>query len=53
MRRMNFDMDALRSFRRVEIDFPNRQVRFLLKPPADGARTGSRIRGRSDARTLY
>jgi predicted aspartyl protease len=23
-------MDALRSFRRVEIDFPNRQVRFLM-----------------------
>ena len=24
-------MDALRSFRRVEIDFPNRQVRFLMQ----------------------
>jgi hypothetical protein len=23
-------MDALRSFRRVDIDFPNRQVRFLM-----------------------
>jgi hypothetical protein len=23
-------MDAMRSFRRVEIDFPNRQVRFFL-----------------------
>ncbi|MBO9714214.1 aspartyl protease family protein [Sphingomonas sp.] len=26
-------MDALRSFRRVEIDFPNRQVRFLMPRP--------------------
>jgi predicted aspartyl protease len=26
-------MDALRSFRRVEIDFPNRQVRFRIPPP--------------------
>lgn len=26
-------MDALRSFRRVEIDFPNRQVRFLMPKP--------------------
>lgn len=29
-------MDALRSFRRVDIDFPNRQVRFLL--PKDAQR---------------
>lgn len=27
-------MDAMRSFRRVEIDFPNRQVRFFLPRPA-------------------
>ena len=26
-------MDALRSFRRVEIDFPNQQVRFRVPPP--------------------
>ena len=26
-------MDALRSFRRVEIDFPNRQIRFRVPPP--------------------
>lgn len=26
-------MDGLRSFRRVEIDFPNRQVRFLMPRP--------------------
>jgi hypothetical protein len=30
-------MDAMRSFRRVEIDFPNRQVRFLM-PRQEGAR---------------
>ncbi|MEP9358614.1 retroviral-like aspartic protease family protein [Sphingomonas sp. KR3-1] len=44
-------MDALRSFRRVDIDFPNRQVRFLMplgsrsrQPP-----TGTRIRGSETA----
>ncbi|MCD2324562.1 aspartyl protease family protein [Sphingomonas sp. IC-56] len=31
-------MDALRSFRRVDIDFPNRQVRFLM--PKDAASRG-------------
>jgi predicted aspartyl protease len=31
-------MDALRSFRRVDIDFPNRQVRFLM--PKDAALRG-------------
>jgi len=40
-------MDALRSFRRVEIDFPNRQVRFLM--PAEKRpkpiSTGSMIPG--------
>jgi hypothetical protein len=30
-------MDALRLFRRVKIDFPNREVRFLL--PRDSIRT--------------
>lgn len=29
-------MDALRAFRRVEIDFPNRQVRFLMPRPGRG-----------------
>lgn len=33
-------MDALRGFRRVEIDFPDRKVRFLL--PREG-RTGTRL----------
>jgi predicted aspartyl protease len=33
-------MDALQSFRRVEIDFPNRQVRFLL-PKGQRISTGS------------
>jgi predicted aspartyl protease len=38
-------MDALRSFRRVDIDFPNRQVRFLLPKGsvAPHYSTGSRI----------
>jgi predicted aspartyl protease len=38
-------MDALRSFRRVDIDFPNRQVRFLMPHERKEARTGSRIPG--------
>ncbi|MBO9622199.1 MAG: aspartyl protease family protein [Sphingomonas sp.] len=40
-------MDALRSFRRVEIDFPNRQVRFQMPKSAlrDLNRTGSLIPG--------
>ncbi|UYY56851.1 retropepsin-like aspartic protease [Sphingomonas sp. S2-65] len=33
-------MDALRSFRRVDIDFANRQVRFVM--PKDTARPGAR-----------
>ncbi|MET0307555.1 MAG: retroviral-like aspartic protease family protein [Sphingomonas sp.] len=28
-------MDAMRAFRRVDIDFPNRQVRFLMPRPAN------------------
>lgn len=39
---------ALKSFRRVEVDFPNRQIRFRV-PPADPVRqrlnTGSMLRG--------
>lgn len=46
-------MDALRSFRRVEIDFPNRQVRFLLTRDPDAQRTGTRIRGQNDTRRLF
>jgi predicted aspartyl protease len=40
-------MDALRSFRRVEIDFPNRQVRFLMPKAArpKWAGTGSMLPG--------
>jgi len=41
-------MDALRSFRRVDIDFPNRQVRFLMPPDARAPSqrfTGSLIPG--------
>jgi len=40
-------MDALRAFRRVDIDFPNRQVRFLMPEGAVSQRryTGSRIPG--------
>lgn len=34
-------MDALRSFRRVDIDFPNRQVRFLLPKDAQLSRSGT------------
>jgi hypothetical protein len=45
-------MDALRSFRRVDIDFPNRQVRFLM-PKGTMKRsefsTGSRIPGGNSA----
>lgn len=45
-------MDALRSFRRVDIDFPNRQVRFLM--PKDTAvrlpfATGSLFSGNGSA----
>lgn len=42
-------MDALRSFRRVEIDFPNRQVRFLMPRAAlrDLKATGSLLPGGS------
>jgi predicted aspartyl protease len=42
-------MDALRSFRRVEIDFPNRQVRFLMPKAArpKWAGTGSMLPGGS------
>lgn len=51
-------MDALRSFRRVDIDFPNRQVRFLM-PPETRPRalsTGSLIpgvQGSSSSHTYY
>lgn len=40
-------MDALRSFRRVDIDFPNRQVRFLMPKEARAKETttGSLIPG--------
>lgn len=40
-------MDALRSFRRVEIDFPNRQIRFRVPalPPTVAQNTGSMLRG--------
>lgn len=40
-------MDALRSFRRVDIDFPNRQVRFLMPKSArpKWAGTGSMLPG--------
>lgn len=38
-------MDALRSFRRVDIDFPKRQVRFLMPKPGGRVLTGSRIAG--------
>jgi len=38
-------MDALRSFRSVDIDFPNRQVRFRMPKEAQKFTTGSRIRG--------
>jgi hypothetical protein len=36
-------MDALRSFRRVDIDFPNRQVRFVMPKdaPIQSRRWGS------------
>ena len=42
-------MDALRSFRRVEIDFPNRQVRFLMPRSAlrNLGATGSLLPGGS------
>jgi hypothetical protein len=33
-------MDALRAFRRVEIDFPDRKLRLLLPR---GGRTGTRL----------
>ncbi len=43
-------MDALRAFRRVDIDFPNRQVRFLMPESKDWTpRTGSLIRGSAGA----
>jgi len=38
-------MDALRSFRRVDIDFPNRQVRFRMPKGPPKFTTGSRIPG--------
>ncbi len=48
-------MDALRSFRRVEIDFPNRQVRFLMpkenQPRQAG--TGSMLPGLRGMGTLH
>ncbi|MDG2533338.1 retroviral-like aspartic protease family protein [Sphingomonas sp. HITSZ_GF] len=34
-------MDALRSFRRVDIDFPNRQVRFLMPKDARPKQVGT------------
>jgi hypothetical protein len=46
-------MDALRSFRRVDIDFPNRQVRFLMPRAEARARTGSRIPGAPTGATSY
>jgi predicted aspartyl protease len=47
-------MDALRSFRRVDIDFPNRQVRFLM--PEGSSRkqhTGSLIPGARSASPVH
>jgi predicted aspartyl protease len=38
-------MDALRSFRSVDIDFPNRQVRFRMPKAPPKFTTGSRIAG--------
>jgi predicted aspartyl protease len=38
-------MDALRSFRSVDIDFPNRQVRFRMPKGPRKLTTGSRIPG--------
>lgn len=51
-------MDALRSFRRVDIDFPNRQVRFLMPEGASRAArmkswTGSMIPGVQGASSLH
>ncbi len=48
-------MDALRSFRRVDIDFANRQIRLLMPRDPDArfatAGTGSLIRGTRISRT--
>lgn len=38
-------MDALRAFRRVDIDFPNRQVRFLVPKGMGERHTGSILPG--------
>lgn len=47
-------MDALRSFRRVEIDFPNRQVRFLMprETRPRQAETGSMLPGAQGMGTM-
>jgi predicted aspartyl protease len=51
-------MDAMRSFRRVEIDFPNRQVRFLVPRDTPGTLPGWKAplipgaRGASSTKTL-
>ncbi len=47
-------MDALRSFRRVEIDFPNRQVRFLMprEPRSRQVETGSMLPGAQGMGTM-
>lgn len=48
-------MDALRAFRRVDIDFPNRQVRFLMPEGAVSGqrRTGSRIPGAQSGAAVH
>lgn len=47
-------MGALRSFRRVEIDFPNRQIKFRVPPPDPRTtlRTGSMLPGGSGVSSL-
>ena len=44
-------MDALRSFRRVDIDFPNRQVRFLMPKGSGRNRDGTGLRSRAGGAT--
>jgi predicted aspartyl protease len=46
-------MDALRAFRRVDIDFPNRQVRFLMPEQPREFRTGSRIPGTQSGAAVH
>ena len=45
-------MDALRSFRSVDIDFPNRQVRFRMPKGPGRFTTGSRIPGGGKATSM-